>query len=169
MSDTKAASAGTPLLWPDERISMFSANCATAWEARAMFSGLRKVRDDYERELDALRSANATLKAAHDGAWDEVERYHNLMLDMEQELVELRARVQEMGAWQPLEDGVYGLIKVDYDGTDIGIQIDKSGDPNNDYQWLSDSGTTLGKDIRLCRLAPASQPASDGANAKEGL
>lgn len=72
---------------------------------------LLAINFDLER-MTRLEAANAKLKAAHDGAWDEVERYHNLMLDMEQELASLRAKLQGAQAalqWA-LDEGGWRLV-----------------------------------------------------------
>lgn len=151
---TPAASAGTPLLWSNHRIgnlvrSIARPDSLTPYMAEDVIGIVRKVRDEMQAELDALHAANAKLKAGHDGAWDEVERYHALMLDMEQELVELRAKLQEMQAWQPITDDI-----VHTDGPEVIYVKDQL------LNILGEHYVYLQQGYALCRLVPASQPTS---------
>lgn len=61
--NTTTPAQGTTLLWSDERISSFSGNAPTAWEARRMFDAMKRVRDEYEAERVRLIAEAAALRA----------------------------------------------------------------------------------------------------------
>lgn len=67
--------------------------------------------------------------------------------------------------WQPVDDGVYGYLKIAHNGKDIGIRIDDSHDDDGDYEWLSDADISIDPlgELRLCRrVATPAMDAPDG-------
>jgi len=61
--NTTTPAQGTPPLWSDDRISSFSGNAPTAWEARRMFDAMKRVRDSYEDDRQRLIAEADTLRA----------------------------------------------------------------------------------------------------------
>jgi hypothetical protein len=54
--DFRQGTTPLPELWDDERISVYSWNAPTAFEARRLYDAMRRVRDDYEHALYDLRN-----------------------------------------------------------------------------------------------------------------
>lgn len=179
MSDTNAASgAPTPLLpqWSDKQL-MLEAEVIVAGQfgIYPVFRLLQKMRDEMQAEIDALRAANAILQtqlAANESLVHATEvalhvKADDLLainFDLER-MTQLERELQEGQAWQVVPDmttihcdcGCKRILIVGEDGDNVTM----SGYGNAGIVLLPDH-------IRLCRLVPARQPASDGASAKEG-
>jgi hypothetical protein len=128
----------TPL-WSDQRISSFSGNASTAFEARHLFDAMRRVRDDYEAERQRLIAELAESQA--------------YALQLERALGE---------AWEPVPDGRYELENSVGD-RDIYLRLSEDG--KRLWQWCDDptiseeiSLGSWGRDVRLCERRTSSSP-----------